>query len=725
MNELPRSHAADHRSGPVVILATAAAGEDLSACRESLLASLSEGTSLIEVAAESSAVDDAIRQAAPADVILVSRPCLVAAGWVERLREAAHADTNIASASALVDGGTALAVSDHPTEPARFDELAGRVAGSSMRLRPRISRAVGPCVYLRREALELVGGLDQRLALRPAVELDLAQRCVLSGLTHVAADDVVVGLLGGGGTSEPTRSREPLPFPAELRERYPYLEQTPLADSAVLGQALQIVREPPPRLPATIDARPLEGTVTGTQVHILELILGLARTDALELRLLVRGARIDGQTRNLLSGVPHCELLAAELVGPSTARTPIFHRPLQTFSPGDVSLALELGERFVLSQLDLIAYRNPGYFEDAPAWEDYRAASRHGLSAAERVIVFSRHTRQELLADALVEPARIRVVPPGLDHSVTAAAVRPAALHADGGPVPYLLCLGTDFRHKNRLFALRLLRELRERHGFSGELVFAGMHVPRGSSRELEDAFLNEHPELRASVRSLGAVDEGGKAWLLEHALATVYPSVYEGFGLVPFESALAGVPCVFAPQASLAEVAPDAATIVPWEPKASAELVHELLSDGEARERHIRALAERASTLTWDATAGAIVDSYREAVAAPVREAATLSRDLVRREARLSVQSTEELERLVAEREHARRMYDSLNREVGFGLSLIGPHGSLPEGLQRALLALSARPAVGRPVLRVLSAVFLFGRALARLGRGPGGGGG
>ncbi len=107
------------------------------------------------------------------------------------------------------------------------------------------------------------------------------------------------------------------------------------------------------------------------------------------------------------------------------------------------------------------------------------------------------------------------------------------------------------------------------------------------------------------------------------------------------------------------------------------------------------------------------------------MRQEATLSRDLVRREARLSVQSRQELARLVGEREHARRMYDSLNREVGSGLSLIGPHGSLPDGLQRALLALSARPAVGRPVFGVLAAIFLLGRRLARLGRGPGGGGG
>jgi glycosyltransferase involved in cell wall biosynthesis len=370
----------------------------------------------------------------------------------------------------------------------------------------------------------------------------------------------------------------------------------------------------------------------------------------------------------------------------------------------------------VISQLDLIAYRNPGYFDEAATWEDYRAASRHGLSAAERVVVFSEHTRGELIADALVEDSRITVVPPGLDHRAPSEPRRPAAL---GTPAPlpgFLLCLGTDFRHKNRVFALRLLSALRERHGWDGSLVLAGTHISPGSSLELERAYLEEHAELKAAVISLGPVDEPEKGWLLANAGAVVYPSVYEGFGLVPFESAIAGVPCLFAPYASLAEAAPDGtARIVPWDPVASAVAAHELLTDEAARERHVQSLGERAQTLTWDATAAATVAIYREAANAPVRDSATLSRDVVKREARLSVQHDAEVRQLVGEREHAKRMYDELNAEVGFGLGLIGPNGSLPENVQRVLLALSARPALSRPLFGAIAGVFILARTCAR----------
>ncbi len=714
MNELPKTRRANQARGVCVVVAIDAGDEQLRLCLESVRTNAGTGVEIAEVQRSAAAVNHAIEQASPADIVVLDEPCLVSAGWTERIAAAAWADTNTASASALVDAGTPLAL-QVPGEPREdFAALAEGVAERTLTVRPRLSRAVAPCVYIRRDALQLVGELDEQLDLRAAVEVDFAQRCLLSGLTHVAADDVAVARLAPAGPAADAGSLQ------TLRERYPYLSESPLADSDVLGHALQSVRPTAARLSVTLDARALDGAITGTHVHILEMILALARTGALRLRLLVRVERIDRATRELLQSLPGTELLAAEqLDDAETSRSTVFHRPQQTFAPSDVRVALSLGERFVISQLDLIAYRNPGYFAEAATWEDYRAASRHGLSAAERVVVFSEHTREELLTDALVESSRVRVVPPGLDHRTPGEPLRPAALGGDGAGAPadgFLLCLGTDFRHKNRVFALRLLAALRELHGWRGSLVLAGTHIETGSSQELERAYLREHPELMAAVVSLGPVSEREKAWLIAHAGAIVYPSVYEGFGLVPFESALSSVPCLFAPQASLVEAAPaGTATIVPWDPVSSAAAAHRLLTDADARERHVSELAARARSLTWDAAAAAMVEIYREAALAPVRDSATLSRDLVKREARLSVQHEAEARRLVGEREHAQRMYDQLNAEVGSGLALIGPNGALPDPVQRALLALTARPAVSRPLFGALAGVYEAVRALTR----------
>ncbi len=669
------------------------------------------------------AIDRVLSLLQPADIALLSEPCRVTAGWLERMREAAYVDTNTATSSAMTDIGTALAISESDRPAEDLSTLADSVAANTMALHPRLGLAVGPCVYLRRGALELVGSLDSELGLRWALGVDFAQRCLLAGLAHVVADEVVVGHLTGARAADTD-------LPARLRDRYPYLSQPPVvAASGVLTRALEAARRPRSRLWVTIDARALDAGITGTQRHILELIRALAATGSLRLRLVISDGTSPTNVE-LLRSLPATELLPIEAIAETTPRSTVFHRAQQVFGPPDLRLALRLGERIVLNQLDLIAYRNPGYHSSAKMWRSYRRVSRQALAAADRVIVFSDHTRVELLSDELAEDERIRIIPPGLDHASPDDGRRPPSLDDlpdlppyGGSPTSFLLCLGTDFRHKNRLFALHLLAALRERHGWDGRLVLAGTHIPNGSSLELERDFLDRHPQLRPAVVDLGSVDEEEKAWLMSHAAAVVYPSVYEGFGLVPFEAALSGVPCLFAAQSSLAELLPpDMAAIVPWDPQESADRAYVLLSDPATRTRHVEALASSARRFTWTDAAAAMVEIYDEAAVAPMREASVLSRDEVAREHELRelIAAQDALVATLArERDHARRMYDELHTETGLALGLIGPHGALPEDLQRALLALSARPTLSQPLYGAGSGVFRALRAIGRLGGG------
>jgi hypothetical protein len=202
---------------------------------------------------------------------------------------------------------------------------------------------------------------------------------------------------------------------------------------------------------------------------------------------------------------------------------------------------------------------------------------------------------------------------------------------------------------------------------------------------------------------------------------AVVYPSLYEGFGLVPFESGLQGVPCLFAAQSSLAEgLIAAAATIVLGDPVRSAAAAYALLTDPNARATHVRTLADAAHGLTWERAAAAMVEIYGEAVRAPVRVAATLSRDAVARERELTAAHRDVVQTLIDERELVLADYDELLADVGAGRSLVGPGGSLPEDLQRALLALSARPALSRPLYGLVAGMFRVARAVTRAVRCP-----
>ncbi len=332
-------------------------------------------------------------------------------------------------------------------------------------------------------------------------------------------------------------------------------------------------------------------------------------------------------------------------------------------------------------------------------------------------MVFSEHTRADLLADELADAARVHTIPPGLDHEEPEQARRPTGLPDGFEAQPFLLQLGTDFKHKNRVFALELLSALRDGQGWDGRLVLAGTHVPHGSSREQERGVLAQAPSLAEAVVDLGPVDDAEKGWLMGQAAAVLYPSTYEGFGLVPFEAGTSGVPCVFAARSSLEEVLPaELAAIVPWDARQSAARVIELLQDSEARARHVGALAAARGRFRWSETARATVAVYREATIAPVPEARQLSRDELSRETEMRelVAAQERLSaQLAAEREHARGMYETLNTEVGSGLALIGPHGAMPEDLQRGLLALSANARISRPIFAALAALFRLARGI------------
>ena len=64
-------------------------------------------------------------------------------------------------------------------------------------------------------------------------------------------------------------------------------------------------------------------------------------------------------------------------------------------------------------------------------------------------------------------------------------------------------------------------------------------------------------------VHALGYVDEVTKASLLKHAVALLYPSRIEGFGLPVVEAMAVGIPVISGTGGSLAEVGGDAATYV------------------------------------------------------------------------------------------------------------------------------------------------------------------
>jgi len=642
---------------------------------------------------------------APADVVTLNSDCVVAASWFDRLRAAALSDRRIATVSVLSNNGTILSVpnrnrsTDGLSQDWEVDHAAEAVAQASQLLRPQIPTGIGHCLYVRRSALDLVGYFDTGFSPGYGEEVDFSQRCLLRGLSHVVADDVFVLHRGAASfRSDGEGDTRKQANDAVVAERYAYYSEWVQAESSSrvgpLSRSIGNARRALCGLSVTIDARCLTEFVTGTQLHTLELISALEEPAGIRVRVIVP-PNPGTYAQQMLAALPDLEVVAASDIHAATERTDVVHRPFQVNSVDDVRFLSWLGDRTVVTQQDLIAYSNPGYFPSYRRFAEYRDLTRQVLGAADRVLFFSNHAASEALAAELVDRDRAQVVYLGTDHQLARAAPAPVPPRGSDaiGQRPFLLCLGTDFRHKNRLFALRLIAALRERQGWDGALVFAGAKVNVGSSAGDEAAFLAAHPELEQHVVRLAAVDEAGKAWLMARATALLYPSVYEGFGLGPYEAADAGIPCLFAAQSALAEFLPDAvATIVPWDADATADRAAPLIVEGVEREAHVAAIRAASARLTWARTGRELVAAYETAAQAPGR---CFSELVVENGG--SRERVDQAEKLTAEYESWAKALDqhltvtrgALDHDA---LALVGPDGSLPRDLIRPLLAITNR---------------------------------
>jgi glycosyltransferase involved in cell wall biosynthesis len=377
------------------------------------------------------------------------------------------------------------------------------------------------------------------------------------------------------------------------------------------------------------------------------------------------------------------EVLTESEVGDEPVRTAIAHRPQQAFVPEDIRLLRRVGERVVISHLDLIAYRNPTYHASTDEWRRYRRLTRLALAGADRVVFLSEHARADAIAEELIEPEYTSVCGVGIDPDAAGDAHRPARV-PDGRPL--LAMIGSDYVHKNRLFALELVDELR-RLGWDGVLVLAGAHVAHGGSAQAEAEALQVRPELAERVLDIGRVSEPEKRWLLRNAAALLCPSTYEGFGLTPLEAAAAGTPCLYAPVTSLEEVAgTDAATLVAWDAAASAERALPVLHDGEVRDRHLASLRAALDRYRWEPIVERLAAVYREAIASPYRSSVPRSWEELEREQLIVLLD---------------RAYHELRERTEHGRPLIDERGGmLTHEQQRGLMRIAARRWLRGPVL-------------------------
>lgn len=254
---------------------------------------------------------------------------------------------------------------------------------------------------------------------------------------------------------------------------------------------------------------------------------------------------------------------------------------------------------FVLTIHDMINERFAvQYFAKDKTAENKKILARK----AGKIIAISENTKSDILRYLPdVDEKKIAVI--HLANSLTKCNVsRP------NFPVPsrYILFVGPRRKYKNFLFLLNsmkpVLTEDRDLH-----IVCAGGKPFKSSEMEI---FTNLGVEKQLHQFS---VADSELAWLYQNAIAFVFPSLYEGFGIPVLESFACGCPVVCSNTSSLPEVGGEAAAY--FDPASEISIknaVTKVIYDSNVRKNLIDMGLRRIKNFSWQKTAEETAKIYR-----------------------------------------------------------------------------------------------------------------
>lgn len=261
-------------------------------------------------------------------------------------------------------------------------------------------------------------------------------------------------------------------------------------------------------------------------------------------------------------------------------------------------------------------------YELHPEWYPYRRDRlrryfyRRSATAATRVLTVSAFSASEISRAYGISRERIGVTPLGVHGAFGAGDPNlPLDLPANVSE-PFLLHVGDLHERRNLTVVVDALLEARRHFGAASamSLVLAGI------DRGVADALCAMAAEAGApdAIVALGPVSEQRIYELYRGALALVYPSLYEGFGLPLVEAMACGTPVLASHEASIPEVLGGAGLLLnPRDVGAWRDAIIRVVNDERLRDDlKARGLA-RAATFTWQRTARLTLDVYREALGA------------------------------------------------------------------------------------------------------------
>lgn len=271
----------------------------------------------------------------------------------------------------------------------------------------------------------------------------------------------------------------------------------------------------------------------------------------------------------------------------------------------------------IMNIYDLTFIKYPNYVNSIV--RTYTQRVKQSLKWTDAIITISESSKKDIINYLNIEPERIYVTPLAsrydsayLDNNKNIIS-RNINLSNYDFTHPYILFVSTIEPRKNITTLISAFNYLKQKYKIDHHLVLIGQKGWR-----YEPIFSEiERSPWKEQIHHLNYLSDETVAFFYSKADVFAYPSHYEGFGLPVLEAMTLGAPVVASNTSSLPEVAGDAALLVdPNDSINLAEAILKVISDSQLRQDLIQKGKERATLYSWERTAKATLQAYRNLIA-------------------------------------------------------------------------------------------------------------
>jgi len=260
---------------------------------------------------------------------------------------------------------------------------------------------------------------------------------------------------------------------------------------------------------------------------------------------------------------------------------------------------LYTNSRFIVTAFDMIPLRFPNRFSPLTTYHKYYTPEV--FKQAEHIICISDSTANDII--------QFYQIP---SHKITPILLAGDNSHFQFLNLPtrnYFLYVGRQDPYKNLQRLITAFSALPHRNDH--ELWLAGPYDKRYSPLlEIQAQELG----ISHLVKFLNYVSYDELPIIINQAIALVFPSLWEGFGLPVLEAMACGTPVITSNVSSLPEVAGDAAILInPYNPEEITAAMQAIIHDSELRKQLIEKSLKRANQFSWEKTGKATVEVLKQ----------------------------------------------------------------------------------------------------------------